>query len=507
MQKFSLIPFVLIVLLLNNSFIYPVYGSSTAATTATGLKFIETSADDKEWADVKEIVKKYEEGYVEAVSKGDFKIVEQYITPRSAFYDQQKKLVSSLSKQGITEKLIKYSLEKTEYLKDKYRAYVVEKIEVSAPGKAKKANEYVWIYDINKTTKGLKIGALAKWTDYKQYVEKAEARVKTNGYYIDDFCSYYNYLLIDAVNSLYIGRLKEISNSNDILEKQKQLIIIMRGYGTEFELLKYQNIVCDLGKDELSGKSTDKYILQYKSKDKNKSIMEIKIGFDLEEVREGYTGYAKILDMQIESMEIVDIPVSGKSLESFIPKGWRLLDKADGDLNTDKLVDTAAVIEQDRKWVVEDFGSAPERILIILNKQKDGSYKMALSSINAILKADEGGIFGDPYEDISIKNGVLTFSFYGGSNYRWGYTYKFRYQNNGWFMIGATLYNIYTGTGEYTSKDFNLSIGKETVTKGVEGVKSTMKNINRGKKPLVNLRNFVAATIQIFDQMGINLYY
>ncbi len=493
MKKLSFISLVLVILLLSSS-ICPVYGT-TGDVASAGLKFIEQSAEDKEWAAIREIVNEYELGYVAAVSKGNFSAVEPYITPGSAFYTQQKNLVSSLFKKGTKEKLVNYSLEKTEYLKEKYQVYVVEEIEVTTPGKAAKLNKYVWIYDINKTAKGLKIGAIAKWTDYGAYSEAASGRVKTNGYCIEDFGSYYGYLLTDSLNSLYIGTLKEISGTGALLEQQKQLITKMRGYGMGFELQKYRNIDCDSGEDGLSGTSTNRYIFRYRSADKSECMMELKLSFKLDEVRVGYTGYARILGMQIESMENILVPSSGKTLQSFIPKGWKLCDNASGDLNGDKLADIAAIFEQDRKGTVEDYGNAPERILAILIKQKDGNYKLAVSSIKAILKADEGGVFGDPYEAISIKNGVLSFSFYGGSNYRWGYNYKFRNQNNGWFLIGATLYEIYTGTGEYTTKDFNLSTGKETITKGVEGGKSTVQNISRGKKPLVDLKNFNAASM------------
>jgi hypothetical protein len=495
MRKLTLILFIIVGLLLSISFSSIAYGTDTSTASPAALKFVEQSASDKEWADIQAVLKNYENSYVNAVNKGDFKAVEPYITPGSAFYSQQKTLVSSLFRQGIGEKLVGYSLERAEYLKDKYKVYVVEKIEVSAPGKAKKVNEYVWIYDVNKTAKGMKIGAIAKWSDYKAYKESAEGRVKTDGYYVDDFGNSYSYQLVDAVNSLYIGRLKEISGSSGILDRQKQLITDMRRLGTGFELVRYQNLDYSFDEAKLTGTSFNSYIFKYQSRDRKETLLDLKIRFDLEEVRIGYSGYAKILDMKVESFESITVPLSGKTLQSFIPKGWKLFEKAEGDLNKDGLADTAAVVEEDRRWEIQDFGNAPGRILIILLKQKDGSFKLGISSLTTVLKADEGGVFGDPFDRISIKGGVLSLGFYGGSNYRWGYTYKFRFQNNGWFLIGVTQYNIYTGTGEYTTKDFNLSTGKESITKGIEGGKSTVQIINRGKKTLVDLKNFDTANI------------
>jgi len=37
----------------------------------------------------------------------------------------------------------------------------------------------------------------------------------------------------------------------------------------------------------------------------------------------------------------------------------------------------------------------------------------------------DGGIWGDPYENIKIENQRIIFAYYGGSNYRWAYIYTF----------------------------------------------------------------------------------
>lgn len=88
--------------------------------------------------------------------------------------------------------------------------------------------------------------------------------------------------------------------------------------------------------------------------------------------------------MKIESFESITVPVSGKTLQSFIPKGWKLLEKAEGDLNKDGLADTSAVVEEDRKWEMQDYGNAPQRILLILLKQKDGSFTLSISSLKVV---------------------------------------------------------------------------------------------------------------------------
>lgn len=195
-----------------------------------------------------------------------------------------------------------------------------------------------------------------------------------------------------------------------------------------------------------------------------------------------------VLSFSDISYSASNIPSTGKSLTDFVPTGWKLLTEVKGNFNKDKLVDLAAIIEEDKKWEIGDY--APERILLIVFKQNDGGYKLNLSSSKAIMKKDEGGVWGDPLQDISYQNGVLNLNFYGGSNYRLAYDYKFRYQNNGWYLIGATIDNFYTGTGEGTREDYNLLTGKMISSSTLSGKIQKEKTVNRGKKKLVNLKDF-----------------
>ena len=140
-----------------------------------------------------------------------------------------------------------------------------------------------------------------------------------------------------------------------------------------------------------------------------------------------------------------------QNIESFIPEGWRLIAKAEGDLNKDNLIDIAAVIEQEVQNLSPEEAAA--RILLIALQKDNEVYELSIQSDKAILRADEGGIFGDPfYEGLSVDRGSLLISFYGGSNWRWGRVYRFRYQDNGWYLIGATLSNYWTVNEEGTNK-------------------------------------------------------
>ena len=184
------------------------------------------------------------------------------------------------------------------------------------------------------------------------------------------------------------------------------------------------------------------------------------------------------------------IKTNVKTFNEFIPVGWKLNYKVQGDLNNDKLIDVAAVIEQDIKYSQGDE-IAPVRMLIIAFKQKNNTYSLSYTSTKATLKANEGGVFGDPfYEGLKYSNGSLLINFYGGSNDRWGLTYRFRFQNKGWYLIGATILALNAGSGKETINDYNLLTGKMIISKGQEGGKLVQTAVSRGKKKLLNIKAF-----------------
>ena len=181
---------------------------------------------------------------------------------------------------------------------------------------------------------------------------------------------------------------------------------------------------------------------------------------------------------------------------SLIPEGWKVFEKVkgepvivEGDLNKDGISDIVAVIV----GASETEMSSPRSLLIAFGN-KDNTYTLSIIAEKAILRADQGGVWGDPLESISISNGSILLTFYGGSNWRWYHTYRFRYQEDGWYLIGATLGSYFSGnvTRENADEeDYNLLTGDYIFKKTNDaGIQNTTKG-NRGKRALVNLKDFV----------------
>lgn len=186
---------------------------------------------------------------------------------------------------------------------------------------------------------------------------------------------------------------------------------------------------------------------------------------------------------------------SGKDLISIIPNGWKILEKdkdnpikAEGDLNKDGIIDFAAIIEK-----TTNTEEAPPRALIIAFGNKDNTYSLSINAEKVILRADEGGIWGDPFDSLSIDRGSVVVSDYGGSNWRWYNKYRFRFQNNDWYLIGATMGSYFTGTTTRENadeEDYNLLTGDYIVRKTDDNGNIVTTKGNRGIKNLVKLKEF-----------------
>jgi len=108
---------------------------------------------------------------------------------------------------------------------------------------------------------------------------------------------------------------------------------------------------------------------------------------------------------------------------------------------------------------------------LIIYKLQGKEWTVWKKSDQALYGSRDGGMMGDPFGDIEIKNGILLISQNGGSSWKWGHTDKYRFQNGAFYLIGYA--GTYGKPCEYwTEEDFNLSTGKLVVKKEYETCKS-----------------------------------
>ncbi|MDR6156716.1 hypothetical protein QF023_000232 [Chryseobacterium sp. SLBN-27] len=171
--------------------------------------------------------------------------------------------------------------------------------------------------------------------------------------------------------------------------------------------------------------------------------------------------------------------------KEFQPDDATLIETVDGDLDGD-LIPEKVMIYNTKDTA--DYGNIRE---IQILKKVNEKWKVLEKSRNAILKSNDGGMMGDPYQNTEIKNGILMITQAGGSSWKWGYTDKYRFQNGRFELIG---YSSNSGKPEeyWIDVDFNLSTGKLIFEKEVENRKEygdSRKETVIKKEIKLNLQN------------------
>ena len=175
-----------------------------------------------------------------------------------------------------------------------------------------------------------------------------------------------------------------------------------------------------------------------------------------------------------------NFPQKAKTINDFIPKGWKEILTTNGDLNKDKLEDTVIVIEKEDKKNIKkndvlgpDYLNLNPRILLVLFKQKDGTYILASKNDKGFIQSEndeENPTLMDTLNGINIKNNILriNFSYFLSAGSWWTSTnvYIFRFQNNVFELIGYESNAYMRNTGEEERTSINFSTNKAKITTG-----------------------------------------
>jgi hypothetical protein len=158
---------------------------------------------------------------------------------------------------------------------------------------------------------------------------------------------------------------------------------------------------------------------------------------------------------------LLHVYLSGSGQDIPIIAGYKILDQKEGDLNADGIAEKVIVFNTNDST---EFGTVRE---IQIYKKSGNKWILLAGSKNAVGKSEEGGMMGDPFESIEIKNGVLVINQSGGSSWKWFKADKYRFQNGMFRLIGYT--NIYGKPCEYFENvDFNILTGKIVYNKEYE---------------------------------------
>ena len=157
------------------------------------------------------------------------------------------------------------------------------------------------------------------------------------------------------------------------------------------------------------------------------------------------------------------VPDSVDTAQQFVPAGWRAEEAKpkEIDLNGDGKPDLAFVISNGGSGASgPGEPSVVKHVLILALRGADGKLHRSVVSDAAVQDGDEGGSFGDPFQDLSIERGAVVIMHFGGSRERWNFTHRYRFQNGQWTLIGLDIgYTDSTDPENYNDQDIKLSTG------------------------------------------------
>lgn len=130
----------------------------------------------------------------------------------------------------------------------------------------------------------------------------------------------------------------------------------------------------------------------------------------------------------------------------FVEAGTKAIALEAADLNGDGRGDFVLVLERENPAMDKDDFPVNQRPLLILLRDADGKLSAAKRNERLVMCSKCGGVFGDPFEGVSAGRNTFTVDFYGGSNWRWKYSYKFNYSrvDKTWQLVRAEEISYHT---------------------------------------------------------------
>ncbi|HWW75448.1 MAG TPA: hypothetical protein VNZ44_08630 [Pyrinomonadaceae bacterium] len=130
----------------------------------------------------------------------------------------------------------------------------------------------------------------------------------------------------------------------------------------------------------------------------------------------------------------------------FVEAGTKAIAVEAADLNGDGRGDFVLVLERENPQKDENDFPVNQRPLIILVRGADGKLGEAKRNERVVMCSRCGGVWGDPFEGVVAGRNGFSVELYGGSNWRWKYSYKFNYSrvDKTWQLVRAEEISYHT---------------------------------------------------------------
>jgi hypothetical protein len=182
-----------------------------------------------------------------------------------------------------------------------------------------------------------------------------------------------------------------------------------------------------------------------------------------------FAGTSRAQDEERRFIDLKQVPVEGNAAQDFVPRGWKIEEQTEGDLNGDSRPDMALKLIEDLPEETADGAlNIRYRALLLLLKTENGKLHRAAAADRLLQCTGCGGMLGNPGGGvITIEKGVLVVSQLSGSRESTDLTQRFRYDPRlkRFVMIGEDIENRDRLTGESESQSSNYLTGVKTIRK------------------------------------------
>jgi hypothetical protein len=212
--------------------------------------------------------------------------------------------------------------------------------------------------------------------------------------------------------------------------------------------------------------------------------------------------FASAQEQEIPPVNYPVLPAQAAEANGFVPQGWLIDSKSEGDLNKDGLVDILLVLRgNDPKNVLKNQGygaseldTNPRMIAVAFAGGEGKPYTLALQN-HTLIPRHEQATLDDPFDNTSpptIARGAFSISLGMFANAGgWDMsnsTLTFRYQNSRFELIGFEESTVRRNTGAMTNTSANFATGKIRIDTGniqIDKPKTVWKTLP--KEPLLSI--------------------
>ena len=130
----------------------------------------------------------------------------------------------------------------------------------------------------------------------------------------------------------------------------------------------------------------------------------------------------------------------------FVESGTKAIALEKADLNGDRREDFILVLEKANTAKDENDFPINQRPLLILLRGGDGKLTVAKRNDRVVMCSKCGGVFGDPFDGVIAGRNTFSVEHYGGSNWRWKFSYKFNYSriDQTWQLVSTRELHYHT---------------------------------------------------------------